>query len=162
MDKKEEFIKNIIEDFLSKLTVSFDSVDVVKNESFGSVKFVIRTNESGILIGNDGVNIKALNHILKKIIWKKMSSEFGNDVRLDFFVDINDYQEQAINKIKEEAEKAVQEVDLLKRDVELRPMSAYERMIAHSILAEKPNIKTDSVGEGLERRVVVKYINTSL
>ena len=38
------------------------------------------------------------------------------------------------------------------------PMSPYERMIVHSIFSEDPQIKTGSVGEGRERRVVIEYI----
>ena len=42
-------------------------------------------------------------------------------------------------------------------DVELTPMSAYERLIIHMTLADAPNVKTESLGEGRNRRVVIKY-----
>jgi predicted RNA-binding protein Jag len=45
-----------------------------------------------------------------------------------------------------------------KIDVELDPMSSYERMIVHSYLEGVPEIKTESIGEGSSRRVVIKYI----
>ena len=37
------------------------------------------------------------------------------------------------------------------------PMSSYERMIVHSFFAETPDIKTESKGEGRDRRVVIKF-----
>jgi spoIIIJ-associated protein len=42
-------------------------------------------------------------------------------------------------------------------DVELSPMSAYERLIVHTTLQNAPNVKTESLGEGRNRRVVIKY-----
>jgi spoIIIJ-associated protein len=43
-------------------------------------------------------------------------------------------------------------------DVELSPMSAYERLIVHSALSSEPHVKTESQGEGRGRRVVIKYV----
>ena len=42
-------------------------------------------------------------------------------------------------------------------DVELSPMSSYERLIIHTTLSDAPNVKTESQGEGRNRRVVIKY-----
>jgi spoIIIJ-associated protein len=42
-------------------------------------------------------------------------------------------------------------------DVELTPMNAYERLIVHTVLSDSPNVKTESSGEGRNRRVVIKY-----
>jgi len=38
-------------------------------------------------------------------------------------------------------------------------MSAYDRRIIHTELAAHPDVKTESAGEGKQRRVVVKYID---
>ena len=42
-------------------------------------------------------------------------------------------------------------------DVELSPMTAYERLIIHTTLQNEPHVKTESQGEGRNRRVVIKY-----
>ena len=44
------------------------------------------------------------------------------------------------------------------RDVRLEPMSAYERMIIHTELANRTDVKTESYGEEPRRRVVIKKI----
>ena len=46
----------------------------------------------------------------------------------------------------------------LKYDVEMEPMSSYERLIIHSVLQGSANIKTESQGDGRSRRVVVRYV----
>ena len=45
----------------------------------------------------------------------------------------------------------------LQYDVELTPMSAYERLIVHTTLQNEPHVKTESQGEGYGRRIVIKY-----
>ena len=44
-----------------------------------------------------------------------------------------------------------------KSNIELDPMSAGNRRIVHEYLAGRPNIKTNSVGDGLNRRVIIEY-----
>ncbi len=154
MEKQIELIKKNIELVLHKLCVDFDEIQFVERGDFSdSVKFVIKTNDSGILIGNEGANIYALNHLVKKIIYKK-TSEF--EEKINFFIDVNDYQSNNINKIKKEALSAAQKTDLFKREVEMPAANSYERMIIHSTLAEDENVTTESIGEGEFRRVVVK------
>ena len=46
----------------------------------------------------------------------------------------------------------------LKTDILMDPMSSYERMVVHSTLAGTPDISTESIGEGRERRIKVKYL----
>ena len=40
--------------------------------------------------------------------------------------------------------------------IKLEPMSAYERMIIHTELAERKDVMTESVGVEPRRRVVIK------
>ncbi|MEK7526803.1 MAG: R3H domain-containing nucleic acid-binding protein, partial [Patescibacteria group bacterium] len=47
-----------------------------------------------------------------------------------------------------------------KTNMELEPMSPYERMIIHSALESLPDIKTESVGFGRGRKVVIKYVES--
>ena len=58
--------------------------------------------------------------------------------------------------MKETAKSLADEVVLTKEEKVLAPMSAYERRIIHLELAERENVKTESIGEGLERRLVIK------
>lgn len=44
-----------------------------------------------------------------------------------------------------------------KHDVEMSPMSPYDRLIVHASLTGLPDIKTESLGEGQVRHIVIKY-----
>lgn len=158
MNENIQTIKELIEVFLKKMCANFEEVVFIENKEFqGGTRFLIKTNESsGLLIGSEGVNIYALNHLIKKMAWKKVNGLVKEEERIDFFVDVNDYQGKNIEKIKNQALDLAKKVALFKRDVEMPPMSSYERMIAHSVLADNPDVFTESVGENGFRRLVIK------
>ena len=61
------------------------------------------------------------------------------------------------NKAKMLAERAKS----LHVDVEMEPMTPYERMVVHTTLAGDLEVETASVGFGKDRKVVIKYKNTN-
>ena len=64
-----EEIKDIIEEILKHLTIPFNGVDIVSGEI--GVVFMINTDEARFLIGNNGANLIALNHVVKRIVDKR-------------------------------------------------------------------------------------------
>ena len=57
--------------------------------------------------------------------------------------------------LKEIARSAADEVAINKTEKELPPMPPYERRIIHMEIAERTDVKTESVGEEPERRIVI-------
>jgi spoIIIJ-associated protein len=145
-------IKKIIEDLVSSLGVKFDGVEVREDPITQKKVYVIKSSDSGLLIGDKGETFYALSHIIRKISTK------GFEDKADFSIDVNDYRESLIEKLKLKAKMLANRARDMKANIEMDPMSSYERLIVHGILTDEPNIKTESVGEGRERRVVIKYI----
>ena len=71
-------------------------------------------------------------------------------------IDVNDYQRRRFDELKDKARMGAQRVRYFKKEVTLEPMSAFERRIVHLALQEYPDIVTESIGEGAERRVVIQ------
>ena len=140
-------IKELLQSILDHMGIS---ASVGATEYFDSTQFVVKSPEAGILIGVRGEHLRALNHITQRMSEKA----FGAEIR--FIVDVNDYQRQRIDTLQELAKMSAQRVRYFKKDVELDPMSAFERRIVHSVLSEYPDINTQSTGEGMSRRVVIK------
>lgn len=107
-------------------------------------------SEANMLIGEYGNNLSYLEHLLKKIIKKKYGEEFK------FTLDINEYRMRRLEGLKQDVKNAAKEVRTYKREVPLRPMSSFERRIVHLLLAEYPDITTESIGQEPDRRVVIK------
>jgi spoIIIJ-associated protein len=112
----------------------------------------ITSQDSKVLIGPNGEHLHALNLLLHKIVEK----EFGEESK-NFLVDVNEYHESKMERVRHDARMLAQRARLFKHDVELEPMSAYERLVIHELFAEDPEIKTESAGEGKFRHIVLKY-----
>lgn len=116
-----------------------------------SSRFEIRMRqEARMLIGEHGNNLAALEHIIKKAVRKKYTEEAL------FTLDINDYRMKRLEDVKQEVKSAAKNVRMYNKSVSLRPMSSFERRIIHLLLAEYPDITTESSGEEPERRVIIK------
>ncbi len=74
------------------------------------------------------------------------------------FVDVNNYRKEREGLIVELARGAARKAVATKQEVVLPIMNAYERRLIHVELASRPDIKTESLGEGKGRYVVVKPI----
>ncbi len=72
------------------------------------------------------------------------------------FVDVNGYRKKRENLIIELARAAARKVLTTKIEMELPAMNAYERRLIHTELSSRPDVKTESVGEKKERRIIVK------
>jgi spoIIIJ-associated protein len=73
-----------------------------------------------------------------------------------YTVDINNYRKEREKIIVELAKAAAQKAVTTKQEVHLPAMNAYERRLIHVELSIRPDVKTESTGEGKERGVVIK------
>ncbi len=145
-------IKNIINDFFTKTGITDFEIKVIQENSDRSINALVLVKKASLCIGEGGKNIGALETLLRLIIKKQL----GEAPLLH--LDINNYRSLKDESLKELAKKAARRARFYKQPVVLEAMSAYDRRIIHVELAAHPDIKTESTGEGKQRRVVVKYI----
>lgn len=148
-----DMVETILKELLSSMGIT-DAV-VSRSEVAGQTIFSIQTAESRALIGGHGDTIHAIDMIVKKIAEKRLPPEGAQD--LHFLIDVNDYRVKQIKDLQTKALMMADRARSFQYDVELSPMSAYERLIVHTTLQDAPNVKTESAGEGKSRRVVIKY-----
>jgi spoIIIJ-associated protein len=146
-----KIIKSLLETILEKLTIEGE-IKVI--ESGECPQFIIKTQEAGLLIGENGQHLIALNHLLKKLSENEFKKRGLGGIQ--FFLDINNYQTKKNEELKNLARMAGQRVRYFKKEIELEPMSSYERRIIHATLTEYPDITTESAGEEPNRRVIIK------
>ena len=116
--------------------------------------FIIKAQDAQLLIGDNGKHLNALSHVVKRIYEQKFP-----EIKFQFLIDINDYNKKRMEEIKDAARMHAQRVRYFKKPMEMKPMNAYERRIVHYVLQEYPDIATESTGQGLERRVVIKPLD---
>lgn len=105
------------------------------------------------LIGRNGENLKALEHVLRAMILKNNKEIFG------ISVDVNDYKKSRASYVIDLAKETATRVRNTQKAEALCPMSAYERRVVHTELASCPDLSTESIGDEPQRRVVIKPLN---
>jgi spoIIIJ-associated protein len=118
------------------------------------------SDNAPLIIGPHGDTIYAIDTIVKKMIEHALEKRSATEEAEEplFLIDVGGYRTQKIKDIETKALMMADRARSFQYDVELSPMSAYERLIVHTVLAEQPNIKTESQGEGRGRRVVIRYV----
>jgi spoIIIJ-associated protein len=161
-----EAVETILKEMLGMLGVPYTSVN--RSEIAGQTIFSIQTDDSRALIGMHGDTLHAIDLLVKKVAEKRLgdarrasgsaAAPLAEGEREPMFlIDVNDYRTKQIKDLQTKALMMAERARSFQYDVELTPMSAYERLIVHSALQGAPNVRTESQGEGRNRRVVIKY-----
>lgn len=123
----------------------------------GVVAISIQTFDNArFLIGKNGQNLRALEHILKTMLLKPTRPGGGENKEGTIILDVNDYKKSRTAHLVDIAKQAVARVRNSQKAEALFPMSAYERRIVHMELAACPDIITESIGSDPQRRVIIK------
>ena len=150
-----------IEPILKSLLASMGAVykDISEMEVAGQKIYMINADDGKLLIGGHGDAIHAIDFLVKKIVEKQVPLPAGESESeaLHFLIDVNEYRTKQIKDLQTKALMMAERARSFQYDVELSPMSAYERLIVHTTLQDAPNVKTESQGEGRNRRVVIRY-----
>lgn len=171
-------IEEIVGEFLQKMTIAgFDvkagSASETKYVNFDSLKAIdgldsisesgldarktleainvdINLGEPQFLIGQNGQTLFEFQRLLRIVLNKKLGKSFYLNL------DINEYKKKKNEYIKDMAKTMASEVALTKEKKILPPMSSYERRLIHAELAGRPDVVTESQGEGSDRHLVIK------
>jgi spoIIIJ-associated protein len=147
----KEAIQKTVAELVSKMGFPAEvEIKTQADESEETVVCNIKTAESNFLIGQYGVNLQSLQHIARLLV-RKITDEKTN-----FTVDVNSYREEKNTSIEKMAEDLAEQAIREERAVVMRPMSPYERRLVHMVLSKNSQIKTESIGEGEDRKVVIK------
>jgi spoIIIJ-associated protein len=160
MNKDE--IKNLIKELTEKTTVKVNQISITEDGP-KNIRVSLEVNEPHFFISREGEGLQALNHLVHRIMEAKMFSPKNlisteATPQSSIIVDINDFQKKHIESIRAVAHMMSERARYFKSNIEVDPMSAFERRIVHEFLSEATDLKTESVGFGPSRRVVIKYI----
>ncbi|MBI2610640.1 hypothetical protein HYW60_01750 [Candidatus Kaiserbacteria bacterium] len=161
-------IETILKELLDATGVAYTGIS--RSDVAGQAIFAISADDGRTLIGTHGDTVHALDHLVKKIVEKRLGGTRetvegggaeGERPELHFLVDVNDYRAKQIKELQQKALMMAERARSFQYDVELSPMTAYERLIIHTTLQNEPNVKTESQGEGRNRRVVIRYTSAA-
>lgn len=145
-------IQKMVEEFMEKLGLSPKVLVESDEENQVKIKLESENEEEslGLLIGYHGETLRSLQLLLSLMINKNRTPS------LRILLDVGDYRKGREDALAQMVKEAIEKVKETNEDFEMRPMSSMDRRFVHLIVSKNPGFSTESVGEGWERRVVVK------
>ena len=140
--------QGLIEGLISRM--GFDAN--VEQTSVDPVSFnILGRNPEDLdpLIGPNGETLRALGFLVNSMLGRMVRSS----VRI--VVDVDGYRKRREEDLFEFAREIADEVRDTNESITLEAMPAHERRMIHMAIADLDDIRTYSIGEGRERRVVV-------
>ena len=155
--QKGEII-NLIRELIEKTTVSAGEIQVTEETGERGKKtvwFSAEVPDPYHFSARGGEGLFALNHLARRIIETR-----SPDLAEEILIDINGFQKKRVENVRAVAHMMAERARYFKSNIEVDPMPAFERRIVHEFLSDAADLKTESEGTGLGRRVVIKYIGS--
>ena len=148
--KKEiiEYISEYIQNLSRCMKINIES-EILESEDIFKVTLI--SDQNAILIGKEGRTLNSIQLLLKQSIKNKIG------LSLKINVDVANYKVKKLKNIEYQVKKIIKEVQSTKITAALDPMNSYERRFVHNLVSEYKNLTTESIGEGRDRRVTIKY-----
>jgi len=142
------FVKQYLIDIFDKLGQKIELTSKYENEV---IQINIECDKSALFIGRHGQNISSLLKILRSAINTQFLKHYSINL------DINGYKQEKYRKFIDEAKRIARDVQKTRISSKLHPMTSDERHVIHEALSNYHHIKTESIGVGPNRSIVIKY-----
>ena len=142
----EQYVLNVIDNLGIESSCNTSLEDDI-------IRIVIDSTHNPVLIGKGGKTLQALNELTKLAV----SNHFHKRFRI--LLDVNGYKDDKYHHLARNARRLAKEVQKNKATYTFDAMPADERRVIHSACNNMHNIKTESIGEGANRRVQIIYVD---
>lgn len=145
----EEKLSDILDNVLGLLLLE-GNYDI--EESDEALQVLIETKDAGRLIGFKGENLESLQLLLNQL----MSRKAAEDEYKRVLVDVEGWRKQKEEELASRAKGWIEEVKESRTELELEPMSPWQRRIIHMVVGESKGVESESIGEGRDRHLVIR------
>lgn len=145
--------KYFVSELLTKIGLTFElHIKLDKN----IINIDVSGDKMGLLIGKRGDTLDAVQMLAVLYVNRNKNMPY---VKVN--IDTENYRSKREDTLIRLAHGLERSVLRDKKSITLEPMTANERRIIHSALQNNPRIKTHSIGEEPNRRMVVSLVKTS-
>ncbi len=109
----------------------------------------VEGGNSALLIGKHGRTLDALQYIVQRIVQKKKRT------RLRFSIDVEGYRDRRKASLTQLALRLGDKVKRSGKSATISPMNAYDRRVVHVALKDNTEVRTQSMGAGSLRKLVI-------
>lgn len=105
-----------------------------------------------LLIGRHGQTLDAIQELTRMIVGRRL------DQRIRVIVDVDGYRQRREDQLSVRGRDLAEQVRSEGGEIELEPMSPFERKIVHDAVAEVDGVESLSRGEDPQRYVVIRRL----
>jgi len=145
----DQAVKDGCEALQRFVDVISEGATIEAEHSDGRIIFKIESSNSALLIGKRGQTLEAIQYLLEKIINKK------NEARIRVLVDVEGYLAARKSNLERLATKMADKAQKASKPVSIGQMNAYDRRIVHLHLKDNHAVRTQSIGDGYYRKLVI-------
>lgn len=138
--------KEALERFANFITTKAEVISEVKDQR---IIFKIEGGNSGLLIGKRGQTLEAMQYLVEKIVNKQ------SEQRVRVLVDVEGYLKTRKTNLQKMAGRMADKAKKSNKPVTIGQMNAYDRRTVHMYLKSNRAVRTQSVGEGYYRKLII-------
>ena len=145
-----EEVRAIAQNALEKIVAFIvDDAMVTVEDTSEIIKLKVEGSNSALLIGKHGRTLDALQYIVQKIVQKEKRT------KKRIVVDIEGYRARRKASLTQLALRLGEKVKRSGKPATISPMNAYDRRIVHVALKDESKVRTQSMGSGALRKLVI-------
>ena len=138
----KDILQRIIDFITTGATISVE-------EQKERIRFDVRGGNPGVLIGKRGQTLEAIQYIVEKIVNKHHTE------RIRIQVDVEGYLDARKANLESLARRFAEKTRHTGKPSTIGPMNAHDRRIIHLTLKDDNRVRTQSIGEGFYRKLVI-------
>jgi spoIIIJ-associated protein len=142
------FAHEFVVGFLQRFGVGDAHVRVIEEDEKVTLSVNAPGQEGNLLIGREGKNLDALQHVLTAAMTHRGSN-------LKAVIDVEEYRSRREDRIRDQAQGAIRDVLNNGDLVSIGPMNSYERRLVHVEVKKHDNLRSRSVGDGKMKKVEI-------
>ena len=141
--------------YLKEIFAGMGAADVTMHVEKQGEAYIVKVEGEnvGVLIGHRGETMESLSYLAGLA-----ANRLGGDY-LKLGLDVAGYRSKREQDLEALARRIGAKVAKTGRSFAMDPMNPYERRIIHSVIGEMEGLRSESKGEGMDRRVVVYSTN---
>ena len=151
LSDKAKYAMEFLESVIGQFHKGNYTLTPIKTETGYVIK--ISGDDAGALIGRKGETMEALSYLTG------LAANRSDDSFEKISVDVADYRQKREKDLEASAKKAAAKVLKTGRPFGFEPMNPYDRRIIHAAISRIEGVKSESKGEGSNRRVMVYSTN---
>ena len=148
----EEKLSEVLDNLLGLLLLE-GSYEIEEDDE--GVHVLVETKDAGRLIGARGESLDSLQLLVNQMIFRQKEPAKDNEYKR-VILDVGGWRKQKEEDLKGQAEAWGKQVVESGKDLELEPMSPWQRRIVHMVVQGTTGVESESVGEGRDRHIVIK------